>query len=567
MDCTDGANSVTGTIASVMLDERISYQEPPPTSSRTTAETSDVILASRECVKTLVAQRIGQLSEERQGELKHTRRRSYFLVKQLYSQEQVAVDLHLFEPDDFLEREWLQQYADQMMDLDYLALPRCLDAFELETPLGCGFAVVQTAIAARSIQAWMADGYCFDESELKLIALRVLSALQYLHGETENSVGCTLHRAIKPSNILLENRRVADPLAEYDPQRDRRKKGADNRGFGRLLLVNLGKGAVEDSSGTLTSEGTYGYTAPEQFYGRSQPASDLYSLGATLIYMASGKSPANWMGPDLKISPSNMALSRSFIEWISRLTHADLSQRTASASSALQELELLQIVGKPISQSSYTLAAPRRQLSLEPKMSYLDFKVSSTPQELRVCFNYDRVSGDRSHRHSAPIRMMSPEELKTALLLAIAVTIIGGTVALTGSPFLGFVVALLLPCFYFLFVPLAPVVELNEASKRQARVRLRRDAYGRMFVTLSTTPIPRQSSRRRAIAQSAFLESKIHFSNVPIRLLCTKSGLFTPKISFIVATDNPKRNKKVSITGSQEEIRWLRVHIGRWLKS
>ena len=94
MDCTDGANSVTGAIASVMLDERVSYQEPPPTSDRTTAETSDVILASRECVKTLVAQRIGQLSEERQGELKHTRRRSYFLVKQLYSQEHRPV-LHL----------------------------------------------------------------------------------------------------------------------------------------------------------------------------------------------------------------------------------------------------------------------------------------------------------------------------------------------------------------------------------------------------------------------------------------------------------------------------------------
>ncbi|HBE34384.1 MAG TPA: serine/threonine protein kinase, partial [Cyanobacteria bacterium UBA11368] len=38
-------------------------------------------------------------------------------------------------------------------------------------------------------------------------------------------------------------------------------------------------------SGTITVVGTYGYMPPEQFGGRAVPASDLYSLGATLIYL------------------------------------------------------------------------------------------------------------------------------------------------------------------------------------------------------------------------------------------------------------------------------------------
>ena len=132
-------------------------------------------------------------------------------------------------------------------------------------------------------------------------------------------------------------------------------------------------------------------------------------------------------------------------------------------------------------------------------MAYLDFKVNSTPQELRIHFNYDRIKGDKTQPRAIPTGMISPEELKTALLLVLAVTIIGSTVALTGSPILGFVVALLLPGFYFLIVPYAPVVD--EPAERQASIRLRRDTFGRMFVTLATTPLPKQRLKGQSKAQ------------------------------------------------------------------
>lgn len=47
--------------------------------------------------------------------------------------------------------------------------------------------------------------------------------------------------------------------------------------------------ATEAFSLGSTVIGTYGYMAPEQFRGSAQPASDLYALGGTLLYLLSGE--------------------------------------------------------------------------------------------------------------------------------------------------------------------------------------------------------------------------------------------------------------------------------------
>ena len=46
----------------------------------------------------------------------------------------------------------------------------------------------------------------------------------------------------------------------------------------------------EDGQGLgSTVVGTYGYMSPEQFRGAAQPSSDLYSLGATLLFLLTGQ--------------------------------------------------------------------------------------------------------------------------------------------------------------------------------------------------------------------------------------------------------------------------------------
>lgn len=522
----------------------------------------DDIAMARYRIEALINQQI----EKRSQPLARMR----FALAAAYDRDRVVVELDLFDPSDTAELEQLKQRGSRLQALSHPAIPDYLDAFEVETPLGIGFATVQAAVNAQSIQAWTAAGYCFDESELMQIGAKALSALQYLHEATPE-----IHRAIKPNSILLEDRRSGDPLADYEPAKDRRTKRPDSgerRGFGKLYLVNPGRPSTVNASGTLTSAGTYGYTAPEQFYGLAQPVSDLYSLGAVLIFLATGKSPAARVQSDLQIQTQNLALSKPFIKWLEKLTQADPTRRIASAEQALQELELLQKIGQPLAQTNYNMSVARPKLAAAPQTVYADFKVQATAQELKIHFASDRVREKltTTQRVTNPLEFGS-DEWRMILFAALTVVLVGGSVAYTGSIFLGVWIALLLPACFWLMTPQAPEeYKAPRKLKQQASIRLRKDADGRMRLSLSTKPLPLENGKRTARQvrmQAALVESKIHFANLPVRSLSTKPGVLSPKISFVLTTHNPNRPQKLTIAGTQEEIRWLRVHLGRWLKS
>ena len=50
----------------------------------------------------------------------------------------------------------------------------------------------------------------------------------------------------------------------------------------------------DDPSSGATVVGTFGFMAPEQMLGLASPASDLYSLGATLLSLVSGRPPSSF---------------------------------------------------------------------------------------------------------------------------------------------------------------------------------------------------------------------------------------------------------------------------------
>ncbi len=249
--------------------------------------------------------------------------------------ELVVVKLLIFNRDLQWETfKLFEREAQTLKALSHPAIPRYLDYFDIETTSGQGFALVQSYIDAPSLVEQVKGGRTFSEPELKQIAKAILEVLIYLH----NRYPPTIHRDIKPSNILLANR--------------------SGNHVGQVYLVDFGSVQVGASEGgTRTIVGTYGYMPLEQFGERAVPASDLYGLGTTLIYLASGQHPADLPQKNLRICFENYAsFSPTFMDWLQWMTEPSLEQRLESSQHALQALEhetlrkkKLLVPAKPIS--------------------------------------------------------------------------------------------------------------------------------------------------------------------------------------------------------------------------
>lgn len=261
---------------------------------------------------------LGERYEIQQQLAKKAGRRT-LLARDLLSRELVLVKLLTFS-DDF---EWddlkvFEREAQTLKALSHPAIPRYLDYLELEAEKSKGFALVQTYVAGKSLEEYLQVGRTFAEADVKEIAVALLQILAYLH-ERQPSV---VHRDIKPSNILLGDRSA--------------------HSVGQVYLVDFGsvQTLAATKGGTITVVGTYGYMPPEQFGDRAVPASDLYSLGATLIAVVTGKHPADLPQKDGRIQFEHIAnISPTFAEWLKWMTQPSLERRLKSASDALQALE------------------------------------------------------------------------------------------------------------------------------------------------------------------------------------------------------------------------------------
>jgi serine/threonine protein kinase len=243
--------------------------------------------------------------------------RRTFLAHDLQTESRVVVKLLLFGPDfEWDDLKLFEREAAVLKSLDHPAIPHYLDAFDVETELGKGFALVQSYLEAPTLQAWIQSGRTFSESDLKAIAQELLGVLDYLHSRSP----AVVHRDLKPSNILLGDRSGNSP--------------------GQVYLVDFGSVQTAVHGGTRTVVGTYGYMPPEQFGGQTSPAVDLYALGATLIYLATGQHPDQLPQRELRIlfADRTSSLSPPFTTWLQALTEPSLDLRILSVKQALDQL-------------------------------------------------------------------------------------------------------------------------------------------------------------------------------------------------------------------------------------
>ncbi|BAZ38647.1 serine/threonine kinase [Calothrix sp. NIES-4101] len=237
----------------------------------------------------------------------------------LETQQQVVVKLlYLGQDFDWQDLKLFERESTILKNLYHPQIPRYLDYFEFDATNDKGFALVQTYIEAQSLEVQLQAGRRFSEDEVKELAKSLLAILEYLHEQQPPII----HRDIKPSNILLTNR--------------------SGNSVGEVYLVDFGsvQNIAAQEGGTITVVGTYGYMPPEQFGGRTKPASDLYSLGATLIYIVTGLHPTELPQQDLHIQfRQAVDVSQEFASWLEWMVEPSLEKRFASAKIALAAIE------------------------------------------------------------------------------------------------------------------------------------------------------------------------------------------------------------------------------------
>jgi serine/threonine protein kinase len=213
----------------------------------------------------------------------------------------------------------LEREISILKGLQHPQIPRYIESVESET----GFCLVQEYIAASSL----AEVRSRSLEQIQDIGRQILEILVYLQGLHPP----VLHRDIKPENILCNEQ-------------------------GEIFLVDFGFSRLgsQDVAASSIMIGTTGFIPPELFSGREPTkASDLYSLGATLLSLITG-TPSTKMdrllGEDFRFSAAAFeGVDRQYASWLKKMTAVRVSDRFADAAAALDELQKPGVrgVGRP----------------------------------------------------------------------------------------------------------------------------------------------------------------------------------------------------------------------------
>jgi ankyrin repeat protein len=193
-----------------------------------------------------------------------------------------------------------------------------------------------------------------------------------------------------------------------------------------VFLVDFG--AVQDTYYNTfmrgsTVVGTYGYMAPEQFRGQAVPTTDLYGLGATLLFLLTHCSPADLPTDRLKIDfRSHVQISQEFADWLEKMLEPDVEDRFGSAKEALAVLRGKRIVTTRAGSSVPWKALVGVGIGAVVAVSVLNFFkapilnfLGLTPPGLEALFKVDITAKDK--QGNTPLHRVSfPEEAE--LLIA-----------------------------------------------------------------------------------------------------------------------------------------------------
>lgn len=202
--------------------------------------------------------------------------------------------------------EMFQREAQLLMTLNNPRIARVMDNF---VESGRHYMLLEY-IDGKDLRRYVKErGEQRDELVLRW-ALEVAEILDYLHKLSPPII----HRDITPDNLVMERN-------------------------GCIVLIDFGAANQFLGTATGTLVGKQSYISPEQFRGYAEPASDLYSLGATMFFLLTGNDPE----PLSTSYPKqiNFEVSDELDQLVAKLTDMEVGQRFKSADEAVAAMRAI----------------------------------------------------------------------------------------------------------------------------------------------------------------------------------------------------------------------------------
>ena len=162
-----------------------------------------------------------------------------------------------------------------------------------------------------NLRNYINDKGAVSEKQTLVWVKQLAEVVDYLHAQDPP----VIHRDLTPENLVLDIR-------------------------GSLVLIDFG--SANEFLGTVTGTlvGKPSYISPEQFSGRANKQSDLYSVGAVMSFLLTGKDPTPLAVA--RISETLPSVNAQLNDLIAELMHLDSKMRLQSASELISRLSCLE---------------------------------------------------------------------------------------------------------------------------------------------------------------------------------------------------------------------------------
>jgi hypothetical protein len=364
---------------------------------------------------------------------------------------------------DWKAVELFEREAKTLQEIEHPGMPQFIDVIEDDGAR----ALVMTLVHGQSYDRVLKEKGPVREAALWRVLVDVTDVLRELHGQDSPVV----HRDIKPRNLV-------------------------RRPDGGVALVDFGGVAVRSTGSTVV--GTFGYMAPEQLYGKTSPATDMYCLGATLLTLATGTEPEDQPRQGLAIDVDKAVphLSAPLRGLLKRLLAPEPEKRPQTAAALAKELNAIYDAATGRSLKSDRETA-RKANDFDIDADEIEKMLRRQMEELQQKFEKELTDKDREDMAEAANVLGGIVNLVVGILGTVATVILG---------------EILLPIAFAIAVAVAQDKDKEKVKKARASMRsgvaVAREGFGKS-IDRGATALKKADERDKLKKAQRKLEDKM----------------------------------------------------------